>query len=212
MLSDLEISQCIATKLCHDLAGTMGAINSGIDFIVSDNIEMRNKAIDLIKSSSDQSINRLVFFRHAYGIAKYNGEADLESLKKITKDFLNDSKVTLDFHEKYFHISGIFISNNLGKLILCIIQQAYSNLIHGGKILVKIEKQHEKNFIEISGIGNSPKVDKEKDEILNGFFDKYELNTNNCTSFFAAKLSQVLAVKVITNTEEKDKVIYKIEF
>ncbi len=212
MLSDIEISQCIATKLCHDLAGTMGAINSGIDFILSDNPEMRNKAIDLIKSSSDQSINRLVFFRHAYGIAKYNGEADIESLKKIIKDFLKDSKVTLDFHEKYFHISGIFISNNLSKLILCAIQHAYLNLIHGGTIFVKIEKQQEKNVIEISAIGNSPKVDKEKDDILNGISNKYELCTNNCISFFAARLKEILGVKLTTNTQEKDKVTYKIEF
>ena len=212
MLSDLEISQCIATKLCHDLAGAIGAINSGLDFIDSSNSDIKDKALDLIKSSSTLSVNRLVFFRHTYGIIKHIGEANFDEIKKVAEDFLTDSKVTLNFHEKYFHIPGIFISANLGKLILCLIQQGYNNLIHGGKIAIEIKKEKDKNIILIEAIGPSPKIDQEKNDILNDSTKKYELTTHNCTAFFTVKLAKIINVEIYSFTEKKDSILYTIEF
>lgn len=211
MLNRVELSQYIATKLCHDLAGSLGAISNGLDFITSDNEEMKERAIELIKTSSEQSVDRLVFFRQTYGIAKHDGEANLDELKKVASDYLKASKVTLDFHEKYFHIPDIFISANLGKLILCLIHHAYLNLIHGGEIVVVVEKNN-KTKILISARGPSPKLDEEKDAILTKKSQTKELSTKNCISYFAESFADFLKVNITTHTSEKDKIDYEIIF
>jgi hypothetical protein len=211
MKSEIEISQFIATKLSHDLAGVVGAIGSGIDFLNSENPEMREKAYDLLKTSSEQTINRLVFFRYTYGISKYSGEANLDEIKKVACDYLKGTKVTLDFHEKFFHIHDVYVSTNLGKLILCIIQLAYLSLIHGGEIKVVIDKGT-KNTVTISAIGKSPKVDEEKNNIINGKSGNIELTTQNCLSHYAKVFSNSIKVELSVIVQDKEQIDYKIIF
>ncbi len=207
MLSKVEITQFIATKLCHDLAGTIGAINNSLDFISVENPEMRAKAIDLLKASSEQSINKLVFFRQAYGVAKNNGEANFDELKITAENYLKDTKVKFTFHEKYFHIKGIFISSNIGKLILCLVQHAYSNLIHGGEITITIEAN---NIVRISSKGSSLKIDKEKNDIICKNSTSYPLTTQNCTSYFIQYFAKELEIKITEDESQEGQIDYLI--
>lgn len=210
MENQIEISQYIATKLCHDLAGTLGAINSGLDFISSDNNDMRDKALNLIKSSSEQSVNRLIFFRQTYGVAKDPGECNLDEIKKTASDYFLSSKVKLDFHEKYFHVKDVYISANVGKLLLCLVHHAYLALIHGGEVKVVIDNNDGKQRIIISAIGTSPKIDNEKIDILNGKISNHILSTANCISFFARNFSEYLKVSIETDTSNQDNIDYII--
>lgn len=212
MQSDIEISQYISTKLCHDLAGTLGAINSGVDFLESDNRDMRIKALELVKTSSANTVHKLVFYRHAYGIAKHQGEANLDEIKKAASEYLVGSKVTLNFHEKYFHLQNVFVSANVGKLLLCIIQHAYLNLIHGGEIKVTIETSKDINKISISAAGKSPKLNEEKIDILNGKTKEHELTVHNCISFFAYKFAKKIEVELEIDTSKQDHIDYFISF
>lgn len=207
MHNQIEISQFIATKLCHDLAGTLGAIGSGLDFITSKNDEMRTKALDLARTSSEQSISRLVFFRQTYGIAKHQGEANLDEIKKAANDYLKSTKVSLNFHEKYFHMQDIFISANVGKVLLCLIHHAYLSLIHGGEVTVTVDKDDKNTNIIIMAEGRSPKIDKEKLAILNGELD-LEITINNCISYFARNFSRYLNLGIKADDSEKDKIKY----
>jgi histidine phosphotransferase ChpT len=211
-MNHIEISQFIATKLCHDLAGSIGAINSALEFIESDKPEMKQKAFSLIKMSSEQSVHRLVFFRNAYGIAKHQGEANLDEIKIIASDYFKYSKVKLIFSEKYFHLQDVFISSNQGKLMLCTIHHAYLSLIHGGEVIVTIEKEQDDIVVKISASGQSPKIDIEKNEILNGDRSLIDLSTVNCLSYFTKTFADDLNVRLSVNSSEINQIEYKLEF
>jgi len=58
----LNIAQNIATKICHDLAGVVGAISNGIELIEEDSY-MAAEAMEMIKLSADDAAKRLKFLR-----------------------------------------------------------------------------------------------------------------------------------------------------
>ena len=192
MDKNLEMSQYLCAKLCHDLSGVLGAINSGSEFLDLDNTNMRERAVELVKSSAEEAVNRLMFIRNAYGIAKIDGEADLASIRKLTTDYLKQTKVNLDFHEKYFHIPGCYVSTNTGKLILCLIQYAYYSLIHGGTIKVKIENKDGKTIVIISALGEKLKSDELKYSIIKGDASDIPISSSNVTAFYINLLKNYL--------------------
>ena len=97
MLKDIELSEFLCAKFCHDLAGPIGAINNGIDFFESDNEQMKEKAYELVRMSAKQAVNRLTFFRQAYGNIVVDNEIHLMELKFLILKFMEDSKLQLDF-------------------------------------------------------------------------------------------------------------------
>ncbi|MDX1923684.1 MAG: histidine phosphotransferase family protein [Rickettsiaceae bacterium] len=208
--SEIEIAKFVTTKICHDIAGVIGAVNSGVEFIHSKDEQMRSKALELLTSSSSQVVHRLVFLRNAYGVSKYEGEANLEELKKIATEYLLETKSTLDFHEKYFRLPNVFISSEVGSLILSIIHHAHLNLIHGGEIRLRIIRKNNQTHISVTAIGPSPKIDQEKSRILNGDLVNFSINTKNCISFFANMFAKSINVQLTTNIGSKDSVEYEI--
>jgi len=212
MITHTELSQFIATKLCHDLAGTLGAISNSVEFIDSPNQEMKTMALDLVKSSSAESVSRLIFFRQTYGIAKGSGEANLDELKKIASDYLKNTKSKITFPEKYFHVPGVYVSTNIGKLLLCLIQHSYNNLIHGGEISVSIKKEAKTSLILITALGTSPKIEEEKIDIIQGNYKTYEPNAQNCLAYFASMFAKDHNASIKIDTSQKNQVDYIISF
>ena len=58
----------LCSKLCHDLAGVIGAIANGAELLEDeDDEEIRNQAVELLAQSAEQAGRRLRFFRIAFG-------------------------------------------------------------------------------------------------------------------------------------------------
>src|SRR3546814_8272420 len=63
---DLDLVALICSRLCHDLAGSIGAINNGIELLAEEtDPAMRDEAIGLIAMSGGDAARRLAFFRQA---------------------------------------------------------------------------------------------------------------------------------------------------
>ncbi|MEM8665573.1 MAG: histidine phosphotransferase, partial [Pseudomonadota bacterium] len=73
MQSDLELASLLASRLCHDVVGPVGAIQNGLELIAEDK-SMTDMAMDLIKKSAAQATAKLQYARMAYGTA---GGADV---------------------------------------------------------------------------------------------------------------------------------------
>lgn len=68
MQSDLELASLLASRLCHDVVGPVGAIQNGLELIAEDR-SMTDMAMDLIKKSAAQATAKLQYARMAYGAA-----------------------------------------------------------------------------------------------------------------------------------------------
>ena len=73
MTDDLDLASLLASRLCHDVVGPVGAIQNGLELIAEDK-SMTEMAMALIQKSAAQASAKLQFARTAYGAA---GGADV---------------------------------------------------------------------------------------------------------------------------------------
>ncbi len=67
--ADLELAQLLCTRLCHDLAGPVGAVAAGVELIGGDPAQADLETLGLIGGSSAAASLKLKFMRTALGAA-----------------------------------------------------------------------------------------------------------------------------------------------
>ena len=157
MLKYIELSEFLCPKFCHDLASPIGTINNGIDFIESDNEQMKEKAYELVRMSAKQAVNCLTFFRQAHGNIVVNNEIHLMEQKSLILKFMEDSKLQLDFVDNTNYNNDV-IKGKLGKLLLNIVIIASHVIMANWLIFIKIEHLKDKLKILVSAEGQSHKL------------------------------------------------------
>ena len=76
----LELAQLLCTRLCHDMAGPVGAVAAGVELIGDDPSAADPETLGLIGSSSAAASRKLKFLRSALGSAGGGASSDLKSL------------------------------------------------------------------------------------------------------------------------------------
>ena len=66
--SALRVAGLLASRLCHDLVGPLGAVNNGLELIAEED-DMAKEALSLAQRSAKRASSRLQFFRYAFGAA-----------------------------------------------------------------------------------------------------------------------------------------------
>lgn len=76
----LELAQLLCTRLCHDLAGPVGAVAAGVELIGDDPSAADPETLGLINSSSAAASRKLKFLRTALGSSGGSASSDLKGL------------------------------------------------------------------------------------------------------------------------------------
>lgn len=196
MSHETKLAEMIATRLCHDLTGPIGAVNNGAEFLDEEGFDMTNEAVQLILSSAHEAVNRLQFYRQAYGRVGESGEASLTEKKKITEDFFSSTKVKVDWPDQYTDASGISVSQKMSRLLLNMFLIAGASAIRGGTLSVRVglSESGEKQF-DISITGETIKLDADTQAILAGKND-VALSPKSAQPYLAAKLAEEVHARV----------------
>ena len=67
MSDDLQLGQLLCTRLCHDLAGPIGAVSAGVELIGSDPTLIGGETLALLSGSAESVARKLKFLRIAFG-------------------------------------------------------------------------------------------------------------------------------------------------
>lgn len=167
MISELKMAEMLCTRLCHDLTGPIGAVNNGAEFLQEEGFEMQSEAMELILSSASEAVNRLQFYRQAYGRQSEAGEASLSEKKQTVEDFFANTKIKIDWPDAHADASPVSVSQKMGRLILNLLIIASGVLLKGGTIAIRT--QHEegvKNTIHLTATGDIVKMDPDVLRIL----------------------------------------------
>ncbi|MBP9791945.1 MAG: hypothetical protein KBC27_01910 [Rickettsiales bacterium] len=201
----MELTELLCAKFCHDLAGPVGAINNGIDFLTSDDKQMQERAIELIEMSSKQAINRLTFLRQAYGFLQDSSETSITTLKSLVTNYFYKSKVLVNFLidkdiEK--------LDRNILKIALNLTILASTAIMYNGSLNIYISNdKNKKPIINIEGIGSISKLEPEVTTILENESGA-EITTRNVQCFYIKNIATAINYKFLTSCV-KDKVIFK---
>ncbi|MEM8665063.1 MAG: histidine phosphotransferase family protein [Pseudomonadota bacterium] len=94
--SDLDLVSLLASRLCHDVVGPVGAIQNGLELMAEDE-SMAEMALDLIKKSAAQATAKLQYARMAYGAAGGVAELDPAEAGRLTEMMFAGERAELDW-------------------------------------------------------------------------------------------------------------------
>lgn len=128
---DLDLVALISSRLCHDLAGSIGAINNGVELLAEEtDPAMRDEAFGLIAQSAGDAARRLAFFRFALGASGGTNEPmALAELKRVANEYFAGGKV-----ETALPDSAQSLPKPLGKALLIGLSLAAQALPRGGRV------------------------------------------------------------------------------
>jgi hypothetical protein len=114
-----RIYQMLNEKLFHDFAGAICVINNSVALIKSNENEINDNALELIKISSLKSVNYLKFYRFLYSVSRDNEVILFNELKYLTINFISsmNQSLILEFKASLSHA----VTNNTAKIIMCLI-------------------------------------------------------------------------------------------
>lgn len=87
MSDDLKMAHLLCTRLCHDLAGPVGAISAGVELMGSDPSLIDAETMSLLSGSADAAGRKLKFLRIAFGWSG-TGAQPVDALEGIFGEYM----------------------------------------------------------------------------------------------------------------------------
>lgn len=178
----------LATRLCHDLAGPVSAVNNGLEFFEDDeDKEMHDQAFSLLRLSAHESLTKLQMYRMAFGRTTHASETNVDEVREIVQRYFEHSKIELDwpdgpadgFHQK--------INNEIRQLLINAILLVSSLLVYGGTLSVRKKMENTQGRILIKGAFGKLRENQELNAILEGKGD-HHYTPENITAYFFQRL------------------------
>lgn len=163
-LAPNDLSELLIAKLCHDMAGPVGAMCNGVE-LLEDEVPGDSQAISLLQMSAHEARAKLQLFRQAYGaINNAEGFCELVEVKELLEEFFKFGKTKLNWPLEITEDSIDTVDFYKRRLFLNLILLASGMLIGGGELKIIFT---EKGF-EIQAEGPRLKVEDELKSLLNG--------------------------------------------
>jgi histidine phosphotransferase ChpT len=163
-IADIRFAEMLTTKFCHDIAGPVGAVNNGVEFLADPDPEMQSQAIKLIANSSAEAMVRLQFYRMAYGVNTSDSSVSLNETRKTVVDFFNQAKPQLVWPQEYSEVSGLDLTSLQRKIIMNLMLISIAALPRGGKVEFSIGE----NDISVTASGEAIKFSDVEKDFLTG--------------------------------------------
>ena len=98
LFDDVKLAQLMASRLCHDLVGPLGAVSAGLELAgaAADGGEVDADALALAAKSAGQLTAKLTFLRVAFGAGSGSGDPVLEA-RGLSEKLLANTPVVLDW-------------------------------------------------------------------------------------------------------------------
>jgi histidine phosphotransferase ChpT len=214
MLVDLRVAQLLCSRLCHDLAGPIGAVNAGLELLGEDNhqADISRDALALTTDSSRQLSRRLAFFRMAFGLGGgASGAADLGFLHGLTDNFMAEGGVRLDWPVDGEVPSAFTVPGGAGKLLLNLILLARETLPRGGTLSLRFAVMTDGNGTRGLGVamtasGRDAHLRDEVREALNRDCEAETLTARTVLGHFIRNLADSVGTKFEISDAETDEI------
>ncbi|HEX9789625.1 MAG TPA: histidine phosphotransferase family protein [Kiloniellales bacterium] len=205
---DLRVAELLASRLCHDLVGPIGAVNNGMELIEDEEPGMIEEALKLTAGSARQAANVLQFFRLAYGMAGGRLGGDLIELRDLVTGYLGGGKVTLDWSVQ----SGAGgAPDGLGKLVLNLVALAVEALPKGGKLSVGVQPGSGGLEASVTAEGPGAKLREESVPALNPDVNVTDLTPRSVQGYFTRLLARRAGGDLAVDTSHPGRLVFTVK-
>lgn len=189
---DIRISELLCSRLCHELASPVGAINNGIEMIEEFDDSMLPEALPLIGSSTKMAAARLAYYRMAYGAAGNQSIASFADLFALADAYFEEGRTVLSWPDP----SGLPpLEDGWAKLILNLLPLAAETLLRGGDLTVSFDHAADTR-IGVRASGEGPRISEDCRHALAPDVDIDTLTARNIHAYFVTRLAMRLGSKI----------------
>ncbi|NKD77193.1 hypothetical protein HEQ60_05385 [Haematospirillum sp. H1815] len=167
MMQDADLADLLCTRLCHDLAGPVGAVVAGMELMADeDDPRLARETVALLKGSADAVSSRLRFLRTVFGMSLAE-ERDLADLATLCDEWIRATKsgITLLWGDDFDRPST---PGHVGRMILCMIMLTADHLVRGGSISVRSGGGHLDRGVVVAATGTQVTLIPDLDHLLSG--------------------------------------------
>ena len=191
MSDTLKLIQALGSKICHDLAGSIGTIDNYLGLLDSDNKTIGNQAKDLVLQESKNLVKRIKFFRSTYGLVENESRLSIIDIVDLLKNFFDESKIKFNAH-----IMGDLLSVNahMAKVAYCLVSIASENIGSEGSIDLYIHEENDTLF-KIQSNGRNFHLKHGSFVVLNGGVAE-PLTITNCREHYASNICSEYGYKL----------------
>jgi histidine phosphotransferase ChpT len=192
---DMRVAELLASRLCHDLVGPIGAVNNGMELMEDESFGMADDAMALAANSAEQASTLLQFYRLAYGMAGQRHGGDVEPIRALAASFLTHSKTELDWP------SGPIpegMPEGAMKMLLNLIVLAAEALPRGGTVGVAMSRGGGGLELEVKAVGADAGLREEAKAGMVEDVAVENLTPRNVHGYFTQQLAKRLGGKLST--------------
>jgi len=204
MINELEFTELICARYSHDLAGPIGAINNGIEFLDYAEKDIKERAISLIKTSAEQSVVRLQFLRQVYGYIRSESEMSLGEIVALAEAFFSLTKIKLKWNYDPNQESLSQFKARFAKLILNVLNVASTIVLLVGEVEVTLESNG-KFSVEMRG--DRLIFDEYLIDVIKGEIEMVDVTTKNVHIYYLTQIAKDMGVKIGAVTKDKQLII-----
>ncbi len=135
----VDFASLLCSRLCHDLLSPVAALSNGLELLAQETEpDMRQQCLDLLAESCRATVNKLKFFRLAFGAAGGFGElVDSSEVREAIEGlFAANSRLTLGWM-----VSQPRLSKPAMKVLLNLALIGGDALIRGGRLDIGVERR-----------------------------------------------------------------------
>ncbi len=209
MQVDHKVAQLLSSRLCHDLVGPIGAVNSGLELMEEGFDEDANeggRALALVANSAAEATRRLAFFRIAFGFgAGTKGQATLNEAGELAAGYLESGKVALEWPMDGPLGRPDPVQPNVVKVVLNMVLMASESLPRGGNIAISFGDLDEGMGIGVTASGEGAAL---RDDLREALTEDEKgggeaLSARNVHGFFAQCMAREMG-GLIEHSEGSD--------
>ncbi len=204
---DMRVAEMLASRLCHDLVGPIGAVNNGMELMADEDLGMSDDALELSAKSARQAANILQYFRLAYGMTGARIGADLGDLRELAAEFLATSKATLDWTIRRPPDDA---PEGLGKLLLNMLVLAAEALPRGGTLTVAVLEGPAGMEATVTASGNGARLREESLLVLADEVVIEEVTPRNVQGYFTRMLAQRMGSDLMIDSPGADSLRFSV--
>lgn len=200
--TDLEIAALLASRICHDVIGPVGAINNGLEILdEEDDPNARNYALEMIKNVTNTASAALQFARFAFGASGSAGALiDLTMAEQISRGYVVQGKGK---HKLSWTGQPGHMQKDKVKLLLNLVAAAITALPRGGEISVLIEGTLEDPGFEVRCRGTGARPPQHLNEFITGV-GAPALDAMTIQAYYTVRLAEAAGMSLAIERQEPD--------
>lgn len=204
--SELRIIELVAAKICHDIAGPVGAIANGVELLADIANDIDPEIVGLIESSAKQVRRRLQYFRAALGSGSSLPESGkLAAIKNLAGEMFADSKITLDW-APIAPAAESATGRMAGKLLLNLLLIAQDALPRGGTLAIGCAVEGSRLRIRMTGQGPGARLPDDMAQAIGGRISAADTAPKTVLCILARRIVSALGGKLNVSGPANDAV------